>query len=214
MKFDKSSLRAKYEQARQQVECGNQAADSVCAELFGLGYEFERQGHSDVADSVYQQTIDLLEDLKAQPGSALTDTSVTRLAFRHGKTLLKFGKPRSAIAAFRRALEGLETSLGCGTNGVLLERQALILGWLGIAQRKANLAEESVESYERAISIWRKLPDMIGAPVSPYLGFLGSCLLGVSKSYQLLARADDAEMARSEADDLLENEFEQLRNRH
>lgn len=214
MKVDKSGLRARCELVRQKVEGGAQSPDTACAELFGLGYELEQQGLPDAADSVYQQTIELLEELKAQPGSALTDTSVSRLAFSHGKTLLTYNKARSAIAALRRALEVVEISLGGGTNGVLMERQAMLLGWLGIAQRRANLLEDSVESYERAIAIWRKLPDMIGAPVSPYSGFLGACLLGLSKSLNLLSRTDDADQARAEADELLEKEFEQLGRLH
>lgn len=214
MKIRKAEFDTQYKLARQRLECGAQSADAVCSKLFGLGYELEISGESDAADSVYQQTIDLLEDIKAQPGSSLTDSSIARLAFTHGKSLLHFGKYRAAIAAFRRALEITEYALGNSKNGILLERQGIILGWLGMAQRKASQFDDSIQSYAAAIALWRKLPEMIQAPISPYAGFLGACLLGISKSYRATYCPDEAEEAHAESKELLEKEFDLLKNAH
>ena len=214
MKINKQRFETSYELARQRLERGAEPADSVCSELFDLGYLLESNGESEAADSIYQKTIDLLEDIKAQPGSSLNDSAMARLAFRHGKSLLSFGKPRPAIAALRRALEIVECALGCSNNGVLLEQQGIMLGWLGMAQRKASQFEDAIVSYESAIAIWRKLPDMLGAPVAPYDGFLGACLLGASKVYSELNRNDDAETAHAESSELLEKELELLHNLH
>ena len=208
MKRYKAPSSKRCSEAKELLDDGTLSPTEACGRLFSVGYDLDLDGQHEEADSIYQQTIELIEDLKGQPGSSLTDHSLAQLAFGHGKALIAVGKYRSAISAFRRALEIIESSLGSGSNSILLERRAMVLGWLALAQRKSGLMEDSCDTYEQSIALWQRLPEMLNAPTNPYGGFLGACLLGFSKSLTALGKTSAADDYRRQAQALLEAEFE------
>ena len=208
MKEPKTNSSKRYLEAKELLSDGKLSPSEACGKLFSLGYELDHDGLHEEADSVYQQTIDLIEDLKDQPGSSLTDNSLAQLAFGHGKALIGVGKYRSSVSAFRRALEIIDQWLGSGSNSILLERKAMVLGWLAQAQRKSGLMEEARDSYEESIALWKQLPELVDAPTNPYGGFLGACLLGCSKTLTALGMTSRAGEYRRQGRALLEAEFE------
>lgn len=178
--------------------------------MFGVGYELDTSGKREAAETIYQQTIELLEELSTANAGKLSESKLASLAYGHGKSLVKLGRTRPAIAAFRRAIEILEGLLGRGVNSILFEQRASAYAWLGLAQRKSGVLKEACENYEHAIELWQQLPGVLGAHVNPYDGLLGATYLGYSRALAKLGEDERSSEALQLAQDLLQEEFKIL----
>jgi len=203
--LENKTTKLKLEELLASVEFGQGAIarTAACAKLFSRGYDSDKKGDSDTACLLYEKAIELIEGNGTVSSRSLPENSIAAFAFNHGKSLISLGRPRFAVAAFRRALESIETTINSSSDFLWMERKALALSWLAQAQRKSGLHEEAVASYQTAIKTWKSIDKLVQAPTSAYLNNIAACLMGRSRAELQLGHTEKAARSKSKAESSL-----------
>lgn len=162
--------------------------------LFTVGYQLDQQGQRHAADSVYRQTIELLESLSARNDSRLNMNDLMNLALIHGKNLYRLERYHSAAVSFQRAIEILDSLIVLDTSQRLIETLGTSLNWLARTQRKAGKLAQASSTYRRAIKLWRhllRLPRSHGQ-LATYRYLLAISLAGYAKTLRRRGRRKEA----------------------
>lgn len=213
MKDRTSKILEQYEQARSKVFEGKRNPAQAAQELFDFGYQLDQSGKRVAAENIYQQTIEMLENLSSSSSGKFSQSQLARLAYNHGKALVRLGRTRAAVAAFRRSIELLEILLGRGANSLLLELRASSYAWLAIAQRKSGLYSDACSNYEKAAEFWDHLEKITIAPVNPYSGLLGATYLGYARALEKIGKFEESAEIMRKAEELLQEEMRILSTR-
>jgi hypothetical protein len=173
--------------------------------LFSYGYELDKQGLSEQADSIYQDNIELLESLCEDHSSPVRLSHVASLAYDHGRALFSLGRYDNAAASFSRSIEVYDSILCLDASQTLIELLSNSLAWLGRSQRKAAQFTAAERNYRRAISLKRHCLKLPSSPEHETLlqNRLGAALIGYSKVLKKLGRSRSAVAMRREAERIL-----------
>jgi len=184
----------------------NSSPLEIGEELFRDGYQLDLLGNSEEADHLYLQTIELLEDLSEQKSSPINMLDIAELAVSHGKELFKLQRFSKAKLAFCRAVEIFDSLLVLDADSMGVKKLATALMWKARCMRKCKEFDDSIEIYERATGIFKMLKELgINAKErSECRIYIGTCLLGLSKSLGSLGKKELSEMIASESSEILE----------
>ena len=162
--------------------------------LLELGYELDRSGQKEAAESVYRQTIDTLEALSYRKQSSLSAYQLAKLALFHGKNLFLLSRFEQAAASFRRTVEIFDSLSTCGATHALVCDLSIALCWLGRTKRISGRHEEAATTYRRAAKLLQTVSVLAPGKHDSRRckQFLAMALLGQAKSLRLLGKSEKA----------------------
>lgn len=150
--------------------------------LFALGYKLDEQGARVEAEHVYRSVIDVLEIVRSERGSRLSDSAFAQCAFNHGMSLARLGRFHQARLAFKQAAEVYERQLQQGGNGVLAEAFAESLRFLAVMQQRCGDHGHAAQSFLRVIGLYRSLIALSPKRTREFTSRLKSSVLCYKKS--------------------------------
>ncbi len=173
--------------------------------LFTFGYDLDKEGQREAADSIYRQTIELLEELSSKEDSGMRMLHLASLAFVHGKNLFSLGRFHLARTSFTRSMEIVDSLMTLDANTPLVEQLGATLNWLALSQRKTSMWHDASKSYERAVSLWRHLLVLTQSPERRrrYANSLATALFGAAKVLKKLSQHKRAEEYLRESEEIL-----------
>lgn len=184
--------------------------------LLRRGHELDRKGESMDAETIYRETIDMLETVHADGAGVVDAASLADLAYKHGLSLFSLGKHDSAAGAFGRCVELFDHCIAQDSSYAVVEKLAGALCWLGLTQRKLQEHVLSRESYLRSVALWKNL--LVFSPArsrrGDYRHSLAISLVGLSKVLRLLGQRSHAERCLDESIGLFSSVSNKLTVRH
>lgn len=184
--------------------------------LLRRGHELDRKGESLDAETIYRETIDMLETVHADGAGVVDAASLADLAYKHGLSLFSLGKHDSAAGAFGRCVELFDHCIAQDSSFAVVEKLAGALCWLGLTQRKLKEHVLARESYLRSVALWKNL--LVFSPLrarrADYRHSLAISLVGLSKVLRLLGQRSHAERCLDESISLFSAASNKLAVRH
>ena len=196
------------ELAKQMIEevgKSEEPAVDLGSAIFELGYELDEMGMRETAESVYFTAIEFLERLSEEKGNSVPLSELAQLAYRHGQKMYQCARYRVASLSFKRSVEVLDSLLALDTDYPVIVQLAKTLTWLARSERRSGKHLSAVQSYARAIGIWRSLLlfPRSEALFEEYEIALGTALLGHAKVLQSIGQRESAEVTFQESINIL-----------
>lgn len=142
--------------------------------LFLRGYRHDARGERQLADSVYQDTIEYLEFLRSDEVPKISEFELACCAFNHGRNLYRLARFGPARAALGEAATRFEALLITNTSANFVEKFASCLRWLALAQFHTGDSSRAYETYRRSLLLWKNLIWL--APSPQHKRLLQRCL--------------------------------------
>ncbi|MBL7661283.1 hypothetical protein JNK13_00885 [bacterium] len=166
------------------------SAQNGARSLFLLGYELEKIGDRSSADSVYRDTINMLDHLVSNQTKKITPYDYTRLAINHGRNMLTLGRLEPACAAFREAVLRFELLIHSDVSRPLIDQYARAVRLLALTLRLLDRPKEAIIFYKRAASLYGSLLLFSTPQFEYYSQMLQSCISGYRKCSPAHAKKD------------------------